>query len=197
MSDDKSDPGLLETLLADVEWSAGTREVRDARDPEGWRPRGLRIGDLLSCLVRPGFHATALHRLSRWCRKRGLSPVSYGIQLLNQAVTGAEISHNAEIGPGLRILHPMGVYVGAGARVGFRSTFNQGSSVQKNLVADSGNPVCGNYLDLAPGAKVLGGVRLGDRVWVGPNSAAVSDVDDDTRVLGVPAKPMGKDERLP
>lgn len=189
--------GFLETLLADVEWSGGPLAIEDDKDPEGWRARGLRLSALASCLAKPGFHATLLYRLSRELRKRGLTPLSYGVMLANQALTGAEISHNAEIGPGLRILHPMGVYVGPGTKIGFRATLNQGTSVQKNLAEGSGNPTCGNYLELAPGAKVLGGVEVGDRVWVGPNSAVVSDVEDDTHVLGVPARPMAPGERVP
>lgn len=189
-------PGLLETLRADVAWSGGPVAVEDDRDAEGWRVPRVELSALASCLARPGFHATVLYRLSRWCRSRGLTPVSYAIQLLNQALTGAELSHNAEIGPGLRILHPMGVYVGPHVRVGYRSTFNQGSSVQKNLSVESGNPECGNYLEMAPGARVLGAVKVGDRVWVGPNSAAVTDLEDDSRVLGVPATPLPPEHKV-
>ena len=196
MSRDR-EPGLLESLLADVEWNAGELPGVDDHDPEGWRASRLDVKALVSCLPRPGFHAAVLYRLSRWFRKRGLKPVSFGLQLVNQALTGAEISHNADIGPGLRILHPTGVYIGSDVRIGFRSTFNQGSAVQKNLNEGSGNPDCGNYLAMSPGAKVLGGVRVGHRVWVGPNSTAVADIDDDTTVLGVPARPLPPDEEMP
>jgi serine O-acetyltransferase len=183
-------PGLIETLLADVEWTGGPVDVGDDTDPEGWRARGLDPARLAACLPRLGFHATVLYRLARWLRLRGLTPLSYGLTLVNQLVTGAELSHNADIGPGLRVLHPAGVYVAPGARVGFRATFNQSSAVQKGPAPGSAEPVCGNYLVLGPGAKVVGKVVVGDRVTVGPNSAAMDDVPDDATVLGVPARPL-------
>jgi serine O-acetyltransferase len=194
-SKEKRTPGLVETLLADIEWTGGPVEVADDRDPEGWRAEGLELARLLSCLPKLGFHATVMYRLSRWLKLRGLSPLSFGLQTLNQLVTGAELSHNADIGPGLRILHPQGVYVGPGSKIGYRATFNQQAAVQKNMTEGSAEPRCGNYLELGPGAKIVGRVEVGDRVFIGPNSVAVDDVPDDATVFGVPAKPY--DERMP
>jgi len=185
------EPGFWETLAADIEWSAGPVEGVDDKDPEGWRARGFKLGNLASCLQRPGFAATVLYRVARYCKTHGHPLLSGGLMLANQTLTGAELSHNADIGPGLRILHPMGVYVGPHVHIGIRSTINQGASVQKNLNEGSGNPDCGNYLQLSPGARILGKVEIGDRVWVGPNSVVVDDVPDDTTVFGIPAKKLG------
>jgi serine O-acetyltransferase len=193
----KKRPGLIDTLLADIEWTGGPVSVDDDSDPEGWRAQGLELGRLASCLSKPGFHATVMYRFSRWFREKKLTPLSYGLMLLNQAATGAEISHNADIGPGLRILHPQGVYVGAGVKIGFRSTFNQNTSVQKNMTEGSGEPSVGNYLGLAPGARILGRVEVGDRVLVGPSSAVIGDVEDDATMFGVPAEPMDDDFEMP
>jgi serine O-acetyltransferase len=186
----ETEPGLIETLLADIEWTGGPVDVADDTDPEGWRAKGLDPRRLLACLPRLGFHATVMYRLARWLRRRGLTPLSYGLTVVNQLVTGAEISHNADLGPGLRILHPAGIYVGPGVKVGFRATFNQTSAVQKSPAPGSAEPLCGNYLVLGPGAKVVGRVTLGDRVTVLPNSAAMDDIASDTTVVGVPAKPV-------
>lgn len=186
-------PGLLETLLADIEWTGGPVEVSDDTDSEGWRAQGLELRRLAACASRLGFHATLLYRLSRWLRLQGLSPLSAGLTVVNQLITGAELSHNAEIGPGLRLLHPQGVYVGPGAKIGFRATLNQHAAVQKNMTEGSGEPSCGNYLALGPGAKVVGRITVGDRVFVGPNSVATEDVPDDTQLFGVPAAPVGDD----
>lgn len=192
---DSSAPSLLETLLADIEWTGGPVDVADDTDPEGWRAQGLEPARLLACLPKLGFHATLMYRVSRWLKLRGLSPLSFGVMTLNQLITGAELSHNAEIGPGLRILHPQGVHVGPGSKVGFRATFNQHAAVQKNMTDGSAEPVCGNYLELGPSAKVVGRISVGDRVFVGPNSVAIEDVSDDTTVFGVPAKPY--EETMP
>ncbi len=189
--------GLLETLLADVEWSAGELQDVDPHDPDGWRAKKVDAKAVLSCLSRVGFHATLMYRISRWLKKRRMPYLSYPLMVLNQTITGAELSHNADIGPGLRILHPMGIYVGSDVKVGFRSTFNQGAAISKSMREGSAEPEIGNYLQLSPGAKIMGGVKVGDRVQVGPNSVLISDSESDERVMGVPAKPIGADEELP
>lgn len=117
--------------------------------------------------------------------------------MFNQVITGAELSHNADIGPGLRILHPIGVYVGPNVTVGFRSTFNQNTAISKNMTDHSAEPRCGNYLALGPGAKIMGRIEVGDRVFVGPNSVVIEDVPDDTTLLGVPARPIEEGSTMP
>ena len=191
-----SRPGFWETLLADVEWSGGPVEVADESDPEGWRPSGLELRRVAACVTRLGFHATWMYRVSRWLREHHLTALSGGLTVINQVITGAELSHNADIGPGLRILHPVGVYVAAGVKIGFRSTFNQNAAVSKNMNGPSAEPVCGNYLALGPGAKVMGQITVGDHVFIGPNSVAIEDVPDGTTVLGVPATPVPEGFRM-
>ncbi len=190
-------PGFWETLLADIEWSGGPVEVADDSDRSAWRAKGLELSRLAGCLTRLGFHATWMYRVSRWLKTHDHSLLSGGVMMVNQVITGAELSHNADIGPGLRILHPVGIYVGPYVRIGFRSTFNQNVAVSKNMTDGSAEPACGNYLSMGPGATVMGRVTVGDRVFVGPNSLAVEDIADDTTVIGVPARPMDDDFSMP
>lgn len=196
-NDSQRRPKLWETLLADIDWTGGPVEVADDSDPEGWRTSRLELRRLAFCMTRLGFHATWMYRIARWLRNHDHSLLSGGVTVLNQVITGAEISHNAEIGPGLRILHPIGIYVGPNVKIGFRSTFNQNSAISKNMTENSAEPVCGNYLALGPGAKIMGKITVGDRVFVGPNSALMEDTTDDTTVLGVPAKPIGDESTMP
>jgi serine O-acetyltransferase len=191
------EPGFVETLLADIEWSGGPVDVADDHDPEGWRSKRLEPKRLLTCLTHLGFYSTVLYRVSRWCSRRGLTAVAAPIQMVNHSLTGAEISHRAEIGPGLRICHPSGVFVGPHVKLGFRSTLNQGTAVSSNIDISDGTPVVGNYLYMSPGAKIMGKLTIGDRVWVGPNSVALRDIEDDKVVLGVPGRAMPPTFRMP
>jgi serine O-acetyltransferase len=197
MRSSRSRHGLLETVLADIEWSGGPVEVADDMDPDGWRASGLELRRLASCMTRLGFHATWMYRVSRWLKTHHMGLLSGSMALLNQVITGAELSHNAEIGPGLRILHPVGVYVGPGVEIGFRATFNQNAAVSKNMSEGSAEPRCGNYLALGPGAKIMGRVEVGDRVFIGPNSVLMEDAPNDTTVVGVPAKPVDDSFEMP
>jgi serine O-acetyltransferase len=164
--------------------------VADDTDPEGWRPKGIEWWRLVNCLQFLGFYSTLMYRASRWLYLRKLKALALPIQFVNHSLTGAEISHKADIGPGLRIGHPHGVFVGPGVKVGFRSTFNQGTCLSSNLEMEGGAPVAGNYLYMSPGAKIFGAVSIGDRVWVGPNSVALKDIESDKVVLGVPGRAM-------
>lgn len=49
-------------------------------------------------------------------------------------------------------------------------------------------PVIGNNVDISTGAKILGDIKIGDRVIVGANAVVISDVPNDCVVAGVPAK---------
>ena len=183
-------PGFLETLLADIEWSGGPVQVEDDSDPEGWRPKRLEPRRLVNCLQFVGFYSTVMYRVSRWCYLHKLKVLAAPIQVVNTIVTGAEISHKADIGPGFRIGHSQGLFVGPNVKLGFRSTMNQGTCLSSNLEAGGGAPVVGNYLYMSPGSKVFGNVAIGHRVWIGPNSVALRDIESDKVVLGVPGRAM-------
>jgi serine O-acetyltransferase len=183
-------PGFWETLLSDIEWSGGPVDVEDDTDPEGWRANGLERERLVTCLQMLGFYSTVMYRVSRWLYKHKLKVLAAPLQVINHSLTGAEISHKADIGPGFRIGHPHGLFIGPDVRVGHRSTFNQGTCLSSNMEMEDGAPAVGNYVYMSPGAKVFGAVKLGHRVWVGPNSVALKNIDDDKVVLGVPGRAM-------
>lgn len=48
-------------------------------------------------------------------------------------------------------------------------------------------PTIGNNVTVAVGARVLGGVKIGDNSTVGPNSVVIMRVPSDATVMGVPA----------
>ena len=49
-------------------------------------------------------------------------------------------------------------------------------------------PVIGNNVRICCGAKVIGGVNIGNNVVIGANAVVVKDVPDNVVVAGVPAK---------
>lgn len=49
-------------------------------------------------------------------------------------------------------------------------------------------PVLGDNVEVCCGAKIIGGVHIGNRVVVGANAVVVDDVPDNCTVAGVPAK---------
>jgi serine O-acetyltransferase len=55
-------------------------------------------------------------------------------------------------------------------------------------------PQIGDHVDIGTGAKLLGNIRIGNRVAIGANAVVLTDVPDDCIAVGVPAtiKPRSK-----
>jgi serine O-acetyltransferase len=53
-------------------------------------------------------------------------------------------------------------------------------------------PVLGDDVDIGAGAKVLGKIRIGNRVSIGANAVVLDDVPDDHLAVGVPARILPK-----
>lgn len=49
-------------------------------------------------------------------------------------------------------------------------------------------PVLGDDVEVCCGAKVIGGIKVGNRVTIGAQALVIRDVEDDVVVGGVPAK---------
>jgi serine O-acetyltransferase len=61
-----------------------------------------------------------------------------------------------------------------------------GTSMKKGLR----HPQIGNNVIIGAGAQLLGPIRIGDNARVGSNAVVIKDVEDDTTVVGIPARPV-------
>jgi serine O-acetyltransferase len=112
------------------------------------------------------------------------------IKQLNQVCTGCDIGHAAQIGPGFRMLHPGGVVINPHVVIGARFTIHSSVTIGGSPTAA---PIIGDDVNLAPGSRVLGGVRIGNRVRVGANAVLTRTIEGDDLVLaGVPARILRK-----
>lgn len=53
-------------------------------------------------------------------------------------------------------------------------------------------PIIGDNVVIFAGAKVLGGIRIGDRVTVGANSVVIDSVQPGATVAGIPARVISR-----
>jgi len=97
---------------------------------------------------------------------------------------GIEIPLNV-FGPGLAVVHPFGVVVSRKARIGENCRIHAGVNVGEHR---GSAPSIGDDVYLGPGAKVVGGVKVGNRAVVGANAVVVKDVPAGVTVGGVPAR---------
>jgi serine O-acetyltransferase len=104
---------------------------------------------------------------------------------------GIEVTPRCDIGPGLMLPHTFGTVIGATA-IGSNATVFQGATIGASSL-DMGfdknkRPVIGGNVIIGAGAKVLGGLSVGNNVTIGANSVVVKSIVDGMVVAGVPAK---------
>jgi serine O-acetyltransferase len=95
-----------------------------------------------------------------------------------------------DIGPGLIIQHGVASIIVA-ERIGAYCWINQ--QVTLGTGPKSGFPTLDDHVRIAPGAKILGKVRIGDHSIVGANAVVTKDVPPNVSVVGVPAYIMRRD----
>lgn len=137
-------------------------------------------------------------RLSASCyRYRLLRPMAQGLSILNLVLFGLEVTPRCSIGEGLFLPHTVGTVIGA-AVIGRNATIFQGVTLGATEADIKYNPArrprLGDDVLIGAGAKVLGGILVGDRVMVAANSLVLTDVRDGARVLGVPAVERSQSE---
>lgn len=92
-------------------------------------------------------------------------------------------------GPGLRLNHWGTIVISPEARIGARARIN----VCVNIgLKDGKAPHLGDDVYIGPGAKLFGGIRLGNRVRIGANAVVNRSFSDGVVLAGVPARVIGQ-----
>ncbi len=162
--------------------SASTQRLLRALRADARRYREL--GGALSNL---GFWAGATYRVGVWARSLP-PPFKFGVSLPQRAIDAVwrigfnvRISSDAEIGPGLCLIHPWSVVIG-NCTIGDNCLIFHEVTLGTNANSENRSPTIGNNVDIYVGARVLGRVTLGDRVKVGANSVVVRSIPAGTTV---------------
>jgi serine O-acetyltransferase len=150
-------------------------------------------------LTYAGFHALIAYRLSHRLHGWGVPFVPRVISQVARFFTGVEIHPGAQIGRGFFIDHGMGVVVGETAEIGDYVTLFQGVTLGgTGKERGKRHPTLGNHVVVGAGAKILGGIRIGDNVKIGSNSVVLKSVPANSTVIGVPGRIIKADgARLP
>ena len=150
-------------------------------------------------LTYAGFHALLAYRLAHWLRNKGVPFIPRVISQLARWLTGIEIHPAAQIGTGFFIDHGMGVVIGETAEIGHHVTLFQGVTLGgTGKERGKRHPTLGNHVVVGAGAKILGGIKVGDNVKIGANSVVLKSVPPNSTVTGVPARVVKMEgERLP
>ena len=150
-------------------------------------------------LTYSGFHALLAYRISHWLWKRKLPFFPRLISQVARWLTGVEIHPGARIGAGFFIDHGMGVVIGETTEIGDYVTLFQGVTLGgTGKERGKRHPTLGSHVVVGAGAKVLGGIHIGDNVKVGANAVVLRSVPPNSTVVGNPGRIVKYDgERLP
>ena len=146
----------------------------------------------------PGFLGIGLYRLQRAAylrlgeRWRVVYALLSPVWLVVRPFAGSlEIHYLAEVGPGLRILHPsLGVVISGRSTLGGDVILTGGNCIGGRPGTEHGAIVVGDGVTLGANAVVLGPVVVGDGAQVAAGAVVVRDVAPGATVVGVPARPV-------
>lgn len=140
-------------------------------------------------LTYSGFHAVLFYRVAHilWIWKIPLLPRV--ISQLARFLTGIEIHPGATIGGGFFIDHGMGVVIGETTEIGESVTLYQGVTLGgTGKERGKRHPTLGNHVMVGVGAKILGGITIGEGAKIGANSVVLRSVPPHSTVVGVPGR---------
>jgi serine O-acetyltransferase len=176
---------MFDNLRADFQAAMGDRKLESG----SWR-----------VLLHVEMPALLCYRYSHWVSHLQIPVVRQLLlvpallwQRFNQLFLGVFISPDAEIGPGMVIHTPQGLYIPP-VKIG------QGATFQSGVLIGSGCKEVADNVYFGAGCKIVGDCKIGNNVVIVANSVVITDVPDNTTIMGVPARiklPGGKPRRFP
>ncbi len=138
-------------------------------------------------LFYPGFHARLAHRAANAMHRRGVPLAPRGLMFLTRILTGIEIHPGATIGSRFFIDHGMGVVIGETAEIGDDVMLYQGVTLGGTSTRRiKRHPTLRDKVVVGAGAKIIGGIEVGENARVGAGSVVVTNVPPNATVVGVP-----------
>ncbi len=138
-------------------------------------------------LFYPGFHVRLAHRAAHALHSRNVPLLPRGIMHFARFVTGIEIHPGATIGHRFFIDHGMGVVIGETAEIGDDVMLYQGVTLGgTSTLRIKRHPTLRDRVVVGAGAKVIGGIEIGENARIGAGSVVVTNVPPNATVIGVP-----------
>lgn len=137
----------------------------------------------------------AVYRYGRWARDLPAPLAAAGgriygaLALAVELTSGITLHREVDIGEDFRLVHSGNIKIHPQCKIGNRVTIMHDVTLGTAAERDAA-PIVGDDVFIGAGAKILGGVRIGDRARVAANSLVVTDVPPDTTAIGVPARIM-------
>ncbi len=136
----------------------------------------------------PGFWISANYRFGHWACKLGTGILRRPLVVIHKItsfpirfVLASGIDRDAEIGPGLALIHGHGILVPSGSRIGKNCTIYHDVTLGL-LESRPGTPQLDDHVVVFAGARVLGGISIGAHAEIGPNTVVTRDIPAEASV---------------
>ena len=141
-------------------------------------------------LTYSGVHALSRHRVAHFFYKIHLKLLARMISQTTKFFTGIEIHPAAKIASGVFIDHGAGVVIGETAEVEKGVIIYQGVTLggTGKETGKRRHPVVKTGAIISCGAKVLGGITVGEHAKIGAGSVVLKDVPPYATVVGIPGR---------
>jgi len=164
--------------------------------------KAVKLFDLIYLLLlNNGFQLNMFYRFTKrmhhaLSNKRLLWIIPRVVVYFERLLTGSHIDPGAKIGKRFKIIYGMNIVIGEFVEIGDDVVIFNGVSLGSVIpgMAEIKQPVVGNGVMIGTGAKVLGGITIGDKVKIGANSVVLKSVPDYATVVGIPARVITKDQ---
>jgi serine O-acetyltransferase len=154
----------------------------------------LRYAEFGGWSANPGFWIGAIYRYGVWAHSmpsvflrmpaRALYRLArFSIRILFN-VDFSVGSADMQIGAGLCLIHPSNIIIASDAEIGEDCLIFHEVTIGAGPLP--GSPKIGNGVDIYVGARILGGVSVGDHSMIGPNCVVVQDVPPNSVLLPAP-----------
>ena len=151
-------------------------------------------------LTYPGVKAVFFYKIANFFSLAKFHLVAKIISQIARFLTGIEIHPAAKIGKNLFIDHGMGVVIGETSEIGDNVTIYHmvtlggispsiNSDDQRNTKR---HPTLMDNVVVGSGAQILGPVVIGKNAKIGANAVVTKDVDENSVMVGIPAKNVGE-----
>jgi len=157
---------------------------RDTAHLREFKKRGFPLYVIESLLFENGYQAVVLYRIAHWFKSHGIPFFGPLVQRLSIFLTGVDIDPSAEIGPGLRIGHGVGMVIGGQVRIGADAAILHGVTIGSASIRHREEmPILGDRVFVGAGACIIGGAQVGNDVFIGVNAIVAQDIPDGSKVL--------------
>lgn len=133
-------------------------------------------------------NAITFYRISNWLYRKKIPILPLVFKYFIFLVFNSVVPYSTKIGKGSKFAYgAIGVVLHSQTIIGEKVIIGQGVTIGRQLDPD-GIPKIGNNVYISAGARILGGITIGNNVIIGANSVVIKDVPDNSIVAGVPAK---------